>query len=279
MPHILVLGASGTVGKLLVEALVAQGQRVKAATRQGRAFAGAQAVRFDFADPSTHAAAFDDVDWLYLLMPADSLQVTDFLLPVVALAAGRGVKVVMQSVMGTEHDPQSPYRQVELALQAAVPASVILRPNWFADNFHGVWASAVAHGVLALPAGDGASSFIDARDIAASAATALTSARFDGQAFTLTGPQACGYRDAAALLSAAAGREVVYTPVSDEAFVAALQREGVPASHGRMLAGLFAAVRQGHTAALSDGVERLTGKAPRSLAQYVADHAAAFRAA
>ncbi len=276
MNKILVTGASGTVGSLLVEALVAQGHNVKAASRTGRRFDGAEAAPFDYAKASTYAPAFEGVDRLYLLMPADSLQVEAFLLPVVAFAAERGVKVVMQSVMGVEHDPQDPYRKVEIALQSALSSWVILRPNWFADNFHGVWAPAVAQGEIALPAADGASSFIDARDIAASAAAALTTDRFDNQAFTLTGPQALSYWDAAALLSHASGCKIAYTPISDEAFVAAMQRQGWPVANARMLAGLFSAVRQGHTAAVSDGVKVLTGELPRRLAQYAADHARAL---
>ena len=278
MRKILVSGASGTVGSLLVQALVARGESVKAATRGGRVVAGAEAVRFDFTDPSSFGPAFDGVNRLYLLMPADNLEIEACLLPVIAFAAGRGVKVVMQSVMGVEAEPDNPYRKVELALAASGTPWVILRPNWFADNFHGIWAPAVEHGEIAVPAGEGASSFIDARDIAASAVAALTSDRFDGQGFTLTGPAAIDYREAAALLSRVAGRPIVYTPIGDDAFVAMLQGVGVPEAHGRMLAGLFAAVREGHTSPVSDAVERLTGQPPRSLQSYAADHAASFAA-
>lgn len=277
MNKILVTGASGTVGTLLVAALVARGQQVKAASRSGRPFDGAEAVRFDYTDRATYAAAFDGVDRLYLLMPADSLEVEAFLLPVIAFAAERNVKVVMQSMMGVEHAPEEPFHQVEQALKASLARWVLLRPNWFADNFHGIWAPAVAHGDVALPAADGASSFIDARDIAACAAAALNTDRFDNQAFTLTGPQALGYGEAAALLSRAAGRRIGYTPISDDAFVAALQSAGLPEAYGRMLTGLFSAVREGHTALVSDGVEVLTGRSPRELAQYAADHRAAFQ--
>lgn len=276
MKKILVSGASGTVGSLLVQALAGHGESVKAASRSDRAFEGAQAVRFDYTDPSTFAAAFDGVNRLYMLMPADNLEIEACLLPVIAFAAERNIKIVMQSVMGVETEEDNPYRKVELALEASGTRWVILRPNWFADNFHGIWAPAVAHGDIALPAGDGASSFIDARDVAACAVAALTSDRFDGQGFTLTGPEPVGYREAAALLSRAAGRPIAYTPISDGAFVAMLQGGGVPEANGWMLAGLFAAVREGHTAAVSSAVESLTGRPPRSLQRYAADHAAAF---
>lgn len=278
MKKILVSGASGTVGSLLVKALVAQGESVKAGSRGGRAFEGAEAVRFDYADPSTFASAFEGVDRFYMLMPSDNLEIEACLLPVIAFAAARGIKIVMQSVMGVEADSQNPYRKVELALEASGTSWVILRPNWFADNFHGIWAAAVAQGEIALPAGEGASSFIDARDIAACAAAALTNDRFDDQGFTLTGPDAIGYREAAVLLSRAAGRPIAYTPIDDETFVALLHGVGVPEANGWMLAELFAAVREGHTAAVSDAVERLTGQPPRSLQRYATDHAMAFSA-
>ncbi|MGJ7497729.1 SDR family oxidoreductase [Variovorax sp. RT4R15] len=276
MKKILVLGATGTVGIPLVAELVARGESVKAASRGARAFEGAEPVRFDYTDPSTFAPAFEGVNRIYMVMPSDSLEVEACLLPVIAFAAARGVKVVMQSVMGVAADEHNPYRKVERALEASGTPWVILGPNWFSDNFHMLWGPAVTQGELALPAGEGASSFIDARDIAASAAAALTTDRFDGQAFTLTGPQALGYREAAALLSRVAGRPIRYTPISDDAFVAMLQGVGLPEVYGRMLAGLFSAVREGATASVSEGVEVLTGRPPRSLERYASDHASAL---
>lgn len=275
--QILVLGATGSVGRHLVPALVARGERVKAASRQATPVSGAEAVRFDYADASTHAAAFEGVDHAYVLMPSDNLEVESFLLPVIAAAAQRGVKVVLQSVMGVDADPRDPYRKVELALEGSGARFVILRPNWFADNFHLLWREAVAHGELSVPAGEGASSFIDARDIAACAAAALTSERFDGHAFTLTGPQAHTYHEAAATLSGVARRAIVYRPVGDDDFVAMLQGAGLSEVYGRMLCTLFAAVRDGHTAPVTGVVEQMTGQPARSLARYAADHAAAFR--
>jgi uncharacterized protein YbjT (DUF2867 family) len=153
---------------------------------------------------------------------------------------------------------------------------VILRPNWFADNFHTFWLPGIHHGVIALPAGQGATSFIDARDIAASAAGALTTSRFDGQALNLTGPEALTYAQAAAILSEVAGRSIAYTPIDDEAFIATLTGAGVPADYARFLATIFHPVREGWTAAVTPTVESLSGKAPRSLRTYARDHAAAF---
>lgn len=274
---ILVLGATGTVGRPLVRALRAAGAEVRAASRGGEPVEGAPGVRLDLDDPSGFDAAFEGIDAAYLVMPSGRTDVTDRLLPVVALAAERGVKLVMQSVLGADADDAIPYRQVELALERSGTRFVILRPNWFADNFHTFWKQGIAAGVIALPAADGKTSFIDARDIAESAAAALTGDRFDGQAFNLTGPEALSYAEAAVLLSEAVGKPILYQPVEDAAFVAMLTGAGLSADYAGVLAAIFHSVREGWAAGVTDAVRTLTGKAPRTLATYAVDHAAVLR--
>lgn len=273
---VLVLGAGGNVGRPLVERLLAAGESVRAATRSGQAVAGAPGVVFDYAKPETWAAAFEGVDRAYVMLPAGQVQVLDLLLPVVEALAARRVKIVLQTAIGVDADDRIPYRQVELALQRSGTPFVILRPNWFADNFHTYWKAGVAAGRIAVPAGEGRTSFIDVRDIAASAAEALRSNRFDGQAFNLTGPEALSYAEAAALLSEQLGRPIAYEPISDAVFIAELGAAGVPIEYASFLATIFQPVREGWTAAVSDAVERLSGQAPRSLRQYLQDRRAAL---
>lgn len=101
--------------------------------------------------------------------------------------------------------------------------------------------------------------------------------RFDGQAFNLTGPEALGYAEAAAILSAATGRPIRYLPVDDAAFIATLTGAGVPADYAGFLATIFHPVREGWTAGVTGDVATLTGAVPRSLAAYAAEHAATLR--
>lgn len=275
---ILVLGATGNVGSHLVKTLIAKGETVKAATRSGKAVDGADGVAFDFADPSGLANAFEGVDRAYIMLPGGSVAVKELLLPVVEAAIARKVKIVFQSVLGVDADDSIPYRQIELQIEKSGVPYVILRPNWFSDNFHTFWKAGLAHGQIALPAGDGKTSFIDARDIAESAAAALTSNRFDGQAFNLTGPEALGYADAATILSGVIGKPVTYNAISDDTFVGILTGVGVPADYAELLASIFHPVREGWTAAVTPDVETLTGKAARSLATYASDYAVTLKA-
>jgi uncharacterized protein YbjT (DUF2867 family) len=275
---ILVLGATGNVGRPLVRALVAKGEAVRAASRSGKPVEGADGVVFDILDPMTFPGAFDGVDRAFVMMPGGYTEAKALLPPVIEAAAARGVKVVFLSVLGVDADDSIPYRQVEIALEKSGTPYVILRPNWFTDNFINYWKPGIdAAGVIAVPAADGKSSFIDVRDIADSAAAALTTDRFDGTALNLTGPQALGYAEAAALISEAIGKPVAYQAIDDDVFVDTLVGAGVPEVYARFLASIFYPVRQDWTAVVSDDVLTLTGHPARTVAAWVKDNAATLK--
>ena len=140
------------------------------------------------------------------------------------------------------------------------------------------WGAGVRAGEIRLPAGEGKTSFVDARDIAAAAAGALTSSAHDGKAFVLTGPAALSYAEAAELLSRALGRRVAYSAVDDRTFVAEAVANGVPQDYAELLAIIFHPVAEGWTAAVTDAVETLSGKPPRSLQSSIEDLVARLQA-
>jgi uncharacterized protein YbjT (DUF2867 family) len=279
MNKTLVIGSTGNVGRALIDELIGAGETVRAATRNPshlKERAGVEPVQFDYADPSTFEAALDGTDRVFLIGPPDPTP-HKLTIPFVEAATRQKRKLVLMTAMGTELDDSGSLRQVELALERSGAPFVILRPNWFMDNFHTVWLAPIEQaGLIPLPAAEAKTSLIDARDIAASAAAALRTDSFNGRAFTLTGPDALTYGEAAATLSEAAGREIRYVAVEDDAFVKSLTEAGVPADLAEYLTVLFGFVRQGATAAISPGVEELTGQPPRTLAQYARDHASAW---
>lgn len=172
----------------------------------------------------------------------------------------------------------TPCAKWEILLEKSGTPHVILRPNWFSDNFHHFWKAGLDQGQIALPAGDSRTSFIDVRDIAASAIAALTSTAFDGKAFNLTGPEALSYADAAAILSEVTGKPVRYAATSDKAFIDMLENNGVPTANAAHMASIFHPVRQGWMSVVTDDVMKLTGKRPRTLREYAQDKVAALTA-
>ncbi|MEZ5365445.1 MAG: NAD(P)H-binding protein [Bryobacterales bacterium] len=202
MEKTLVIGSTGNVGGAVVRELVEAGLPVRAATRNPSAMngmKGVETVLFDFESPETFAPALDGVDRVFTIGPPVASP-ESVLTPFLEQAAKRGRKVVLMTAMGVEHDEDEPLRRCERVLEKTGAPYVILRPNWFLDNFHTSWLEPIrAAGVLPLPAGDARTSFIDTRDIAACAQVALEQNRFDGCAFTLTGPEALTYAEAARL--------------------------------------------------------------------------------
>jgi uncharacterized protein YbjT (DUF2867 family) len=179
----------------------------------------------------------------------------------------------MMTAMGVDADESIPYRRAERMLEASGSPWVVIRPNWFMDNFHTYWAEGLRRGEIALPAGEGKTSFIDARDVAASAAGALATDRFDGRAFDLTGPEALGYGEAVEVLGEAEGRRIAYRASSDADFVAMMTGMGMPADYAGFLAAIFGPVREGWAAKVTGAVETLSGRPPRDFGAYARERA------
>jgi uncharacterized protein YbjT (DUF2867 family) len=116
------------------------------------------------------------------------------------------------------------------------------------------------------------------RDIAEVAAIVLTHPEAHaGRAYTLTGGEALSTREQVAMISRAIGRTVRYEAISPEQFEAELRGWGLPPAQIALYSSLAYVYRQGWAAGLSPDVQTLTGHAPRSFTDFVAEHAAAWR--
>jgi uncharacterized protein YbjT (DUF2867 family) len=193
-------------------------------------------------------------------------------------AAMRGVRLVTMTASGVEHSDEIPLRKVELEIERLGVGHVHLRPSWFSQNFGTFWLGPIlSDGVIALPAGDSRTAFIDARDIGEAAAAVLSDPARDGHAFTLTGPAALTYGEAAEILTAASDRPIRYVSTDDAGFVRGAVAAGLPEEYGTMMASLFGAVRAGAAARVDPSLPDLIGRPARTLADYAKDHAAIWR--
>jgi uncharacterized protein YbjT (DUF2867 family) len=186
--------------------------------------------------------------------------------------------VTFLSARGVEYaPPESAMRATELDLAARTELThSILRPGWFMQDFDEYFfqPSIAADGVIVAPTGDGAEAFIHAQDIAeVAAATLLNPAEHDGAAYDLSGPEALTLAQVAERISAAAGRPVSHVDPPVEQWVADTAAAGMPLEYAQLLGGLFENLRASATAAVSDDVQRVTGHAPRSFDDYLADPA------
>jgi uncharacterized protein YbjT (DUF2867 family) len=277
MPTTLVIGATGHIGGELTRLLQGSGHTVRQATRTARA---PGQVALDLATGAGLDAAVDGVQSAFLMAPPGHAQQHLLLNPAIDAAKRAGVQhVVLLSAMGANADPSAPMRQAELHLEQSGLAWNTLRPNWFMQNFHTFWLPAIqATGNILLPVGAAKGSFIDTRDIAAVAAALLTSNTLRNQDFDLTGPEALDHDAVARILSDAAGRTIGYQDIPADAMRSALLGAGLPADYTDFMLLILGYFKAGYAQRTTDAVQQITGRAPRTLAQYAADHRSAWQA-
>jgi uncharacterized protein YbjT (DUF2867 family) len=284
---ILVTGASGNVGGAVLAEISRSGAPHRAlyrtAAEAARAPAGTAAVVADFADPASLAPALRGVESVYLVCgPIPDLVVLES--NAIAASEAAGVRrIVLNSALGAaDYDKSFPswHRAVEARLRATALAYCILRPNGFMQNVTTYFAPSIrAQGVFYGAMGDAPTSFIDVRDVAAVAAAALTDAAHDGQTYELNGPEALTQTQVADMISRHAGIEARYVDIPEAAQREAMLGQGMPEWQVTALLDLQRYYTGGQGGVVDGLVARLLGRPARTMDQFLAEHAAAFRPA
>jgi uncharacterized protein YbjT (DUF2867 family) len=277
---ILVSGATGNVGRRVVERLVAAGHGVRAITRDpshANLPAGVEAVAADLADPDTLRPHLDGVQAVFLIWPFVDPAAAAQLAPRVAdvLASARSPRVVYVSAASAEADPDSFWAVVERAITASGLPWTMLRPTGIATNALGWAASIRAEGVVRWPYGAAARSVVHEDDIAAVAAEALTSNRHDKQTYVLSGPQTVTQAEQVRIIGEAIDRDLRWQDVPAQAIRPMLAvAMGSPAFADAALATWAALVETPEQ--VTGDVAAVLGRPARTFAQWAADHAADF---
>ncbi|MEU5054809.1 MULTISPECIES: NAD(P)H-binding protein [unclassified Streptomyces] len=282
---ILITGATGTIGSEVTRLLAVRGVPHRALTRDpARAAFGpaTEVVRGDLDDPGTLDAAVAGATAVFMVtLPGSGSGpgVQDKALLDAAVAAGVR-RVVKLSAIGTGEPGAGGFGMWHVPGEEALRASglewTVLRPTTFASNF--LWSAPEIRAGRPVPNqfGDGAQGVIDPRDIAEAAVEALLADGHNGRVHTLTGPELLTVPDQAAAVAAAAGRpvETVELPLEsarEYVLAAGIAEESVDS----VLEG-FAYVRAGRNAIVTDDVERILGRPPRTFAMWAEEHKEAF---
>ncbi len=215
---ILVIGATGNVGRPTVAALLAKGESVRALSRSKDKLAalpdGVSGVIGDLEDGSGLDAAFEGVDRLFLITANGETETTRGLNAVKAAKAAGVKRIVFLSVQDPEKEPAIPHFRSKLPIEAAIRDSgtgyTILRPNLFNQTDLSVAQVIKDYGVYAMPIGTIGQNRVDTRDIADCAVRALTEEGHAGTEYILHGPDTVTGPDAAAAYAKHFGREVHY---------------------------------------------------------------------
>ncbi|MDN3239575.1 SDR family oxidoreductase [Glycomyces tritici] len=209
---IVVTGATGNIGRPLVEALTAAGEKVVTVSRGDAAFgAGVVHRRADLTATETLKPAFEGGEKLFLLTLDPELDVA----PILDAAKDAGItSVVLISSQRVGTRPTEALLALEKAAQTSGLEWTVLRPGGFASNAM-LWSEPVRkERTVIAPFGDVALPVIDPRDIAHVAAAALTEDGHAGRTYTLTGPALISPRQQAEAIAAAIGEPVRFVEQS-----------------------------------------------------------------
>lgn len=292
-PTLLVTGASGQLGRRVIEILLAAetAATIVATTRTPEKLAdlseqGVVVRQADFNQPASLAEAFSGVDRL-LLISTDALGEPGLRLKqhraAVKAAEAAGVKHVVYTSL-VNPGPESAvlfapdHKGTEDALAESEMGWTVLRNNLYTDLLLGSLSQAVQMGQLFSAAEDGQTAYVTREDCAQAAAAALA-ADFSGQrTINITGPEALSRTELAELATKLTGTPVTYVPISVESLTENMVAAGLPEPIAATYASIDKAIALGQLALVTDGFEELTGQTPTSIEAFLTEHRQALSA-
>lgn len=287
---ILVTGATGNVGGQVVRQLHAAGESVRALARtpgKGAFPEGVEEVVGDLADPASLEGAFNGVDAVFLLWPLFSAETASAVLKAAARHTERVVYLSSTGVDDTALEQGDPINDFHARIERLLAESGLrwtaVRGGGFAANDLG-WAEQVRQGAtsIATPFPDAVRAVVHEGDLAAASVHVLTAPdggrRHDGRKYPVTGPERLSDAERIAIIGEAVGRPIRAEPMPLEQARAELIAGGLPQEYAD---GILGAVQEEFAAPGPSEevrtIQALTGEAPRTYRQWVADHLADFR--
>ena len=272
----LITGATGNLGGLAVEALLARGvapSDIIAAAREperlsGFADRGVVTRRLDYTDAASVSAAMEGVDRVMLISSNAVGQRVDQHRAVIEAAAHHGVELIAYtSILRAETSTLGlapEHRATEQILTDSGIPHVLLRNGWYLENYTEQVATQLAHGVLGA-AGSGQISAATRADFAEAAAVALIADDSAGEVYELAGDTSFTMTDYAATLTEESGQSVSYVDLTDGEYAAALESAGLPGAVVDMLVDSDRGVAAGELADNSSTLSHLIGRPTTTL--------------
>jgi len=282
---ILVTGASGTAGKEVAKQVAKSGAKFRAMFRSPgeakQAPAGTETVIADFAKEETLGPALAGISSVYLVCSPvpDLVQLEG---NVIAACEKSGVQhVVLNSALGAgDYDKSFPswHRKVEDRLRSTRLSWTILRPNSFHQNTVTYYAPSIrGENAFYGSLGEARMSYVDVRDVAAVAASALAGGHA-GKIYELNGPEALTSSELAAKISQHSGHPVRYVDIPVEAQRQSLLDLGMPQWQVSALLALQQYYVNGKGGDLDATLTGLLGRPPIAMDEFLSENAPLFRA-
>lgn len=283
-PAIVVTGATGQLGHLVVEDLLDRGVPASGIIATGRSLdkvqdladRGVEVRPLDFSDPESLKGAFVAGDRVLLVSGNEMGQrVAQHQAVIDAAVAADVAQLVYTSAPKASTTPMllaAEHQATEAAIVASGVPATILRNGWYIENYTGQLDTFLEHGAVLGSAGDARISVAPRADYAAAAAAVLTGPLADhvGQVYELGGDSAITLTDLAAALSASTGQTIVYADVPAAEHLAALTAAGLPPEFAEVLVDVDQNARTGALLVEGSALSTLIGRPTTTLAEALA---------
>ncbi|MYR74530.1 MULTISPECIES: SDR family oxidoreductase [unclassified Streptomyces] len=284
---IVVTGATGALGRLVVEHLLATvpAERITAVVRdkEKAAEVAARGVEIRVADydrPETLADAFRAGDRVLLISGSEvGRRVAQHTAVIDAAKAAGVAQLAYTGILGgpdADFLLAAEHKETERLILASGLPHTFLRNGWYTENYTANLAPVLAHGAVVGNAGDGRIASASQADFAAAAVAVLTGEGHLGAAYELSGDTAWSLDEYAAQVAAATGKEITYNRVPAAAHQEILVGAGVPEAFATILVDVDEAIGRGLLAGTSGDLARLIGRPTTPLADTVASAVAAL---
>ncbi|WP_127850187.1 SDR family oxidoreductase [Lacticaseibacillus hulanensis] len=282
METILVLSATGNIGRPLLDELLSQDVRIVAGVHNPQHVPGElretkiEWRHFDFLNAHSFSAAHD-ADRVFFVRPPQLGKPKQDMFPFLDYLKqnGRVKQVVFVSMLGVDKNPVTPHHKIEKHIREIGLPHTFIRPSFFMQNLTTTHVQDIReHHDLFIPAGNSVTSFIDTRDIAAVAAKCLLNDQYIGQQLDITGGRALSYDQVAAIMSKELGTAITYSNPSLLHFRKVMRKRGIPAEFVNVMVMLYVITRLGNAKAVTDTLPQVLGREPITFEQFVADNRA-----
>lgn len=283
MTKVLITGATGNVGTAVLAALqnmdhaldVYAGVRNLDADKIKLAQYKTKFLQFDFTDISTYSTALGGCDVLFLLRPPQISEVKKYFQPMLETCVAQGVQhIVFLSVQGVESSSIIPHHKIEkLIVDSKIPYT-FLRPAYFMQNFTTTLRDElVQKKQIFLPAGNAKFTLIDVCDIGVVAAKVLTNSTLHtNKSYELTNKEKLTFAEMAAKLSSVLGVKIQFISPNLIRFFLTKRKEKMPVMLILVMIMLHYFPRFQKEPAITDWVEKITGREAITFAQFIKDN-------
>jgi uncharacterized protein YbjT (DUF2867 family) len=239
--------------------------------------AGAEIAIGDLAVPESIDEAMAGVTSVVLVSPAVPAQELNVVASAARAGAAHVVKATSKASAGSPIARRRWQAEIEAGLAASAVPHTLLRSNAYMHNVLALAPAIAKTSGFGSSAGNGRIGMVDARDVAAVAASiAASPAPHAGKTYRLTGPELISYYDVAAVLSRLLGRTITYRQLTFDQDKDAMIRAGVPEQIAEMNAQAASLTADGDAAWVTDDVTSLLNRSARSFGDFAADYANAF---